>query len=284
MPKLRFTLALAGIVALAQVGASIFAQPPQATSEPTVVYPIALAANGDKSYVVDLELPGIWEVSDLGRELFALGSRQLKAPLNRPRCVATHPAGGALVGDSATREVYHVAGKGADPKPLTNGQAGIPMALAVSPDLEKLYIADAESRSVLELPIEGGAPLPLVNINARGLAFDAENGLWAVTPDEGAVHLIDLSSRKSEVVVQGRPYRYPNGLAWLGDYGLVTDGYGNCVWKFDRKGRTEPWLQGQPLVGPVGISVHNGTVWVADPKARQVFRYKPVDKSFYPLL
>jgi len=39
------------------------------------------------------------------------------------------------------------------------------------------------------------------------------------------------------------------------------------------------WLQGRPLLGPVGVSAHEGSVWVADPKAKQVFRLNQVDKS-----
>jgi sugar lactone lactonase YvrE len=283
LSKRRVAFSLVWVALLAQLGMYGLAQQPQGASNHGVVYPIAVAIDGEKSYVVDLELPGVWEISDSGRDVFALGSRQLKTPLNRPRCIAIHPAGGVLVGDSATREVYHVAEKGAAPLPLTKGKVGIPMALVVSPDLQKLYIGDAERRSVVEVSIGGGDPTAVIDVNARGLAFDGKGRLWAVTPDEGAVHLIDLNSRKSEVVVKGRPYQYPNGLAWLGDYGLVTDGYNNCIWQFDREGRTDPWLKGQPLARPVGIAIHDGSVWVADPKAKQVFRFEQVDKSFRSL-
>lgn len=274
---------LVWIAVLALLGMSIHAQQPRGDSNNGAVYPLAVAIDRDKTFVVDLELPGVWEISDLGRTVFALGSRHLRSPLNRPRCIAMHPAGGVLIGDSATREVYHIAENGATPVPLTRGKVGIPMALVISPDLQKMFIGDAETRSVLEVPIGGGDPIAVIDVNARGLAFDGKGALWAVTPDDGAVHFIDLNSRKSEVVVQGRPYQYPNGLAWLGDYGLVTDGYSNVVWRFDREGRTEPWLQGKPLVGPVGISVHGGSVWIADPKAKQVFRFEQSDKSFRPL-
>ena len=97
-------------------------------------YPLAVAVDGDTLYVVDLDLPGVWAVQGEQRELFVRGTKLLRTPLNRPRCVAIHPAGGILVGDSATREVYHVASSGAEPKPLSNGGIGIAMAIAVSPD------------------------------------------------------------------------------------------------------------------------------------------------------
>jgi len=276
------TFSLVWIWVLTQTGFGILSQEPVSRINSEVAYPIAVAIDKEKIYVVDLELPGVWEVSGSARDIrdiYALGSRQLRAPLNRPRCICVHPAGGVLVGDSATREVYHVVEKGALPTPLTGGQVGIPMALVVSPDLQKLYIGDAESRSVVEVSIGGGSPVSVIDVNARALAFDGEGGLWAVTPDEGAVHLIDVKNHSSRVVVQGRPYQYPNGLAWVGDYGLVTDGYGKAIWRFDRDGRTELWLQGRPLLGPVGVSAHEGSVWVADPKAKQVFRLNQVDKS-----
>lgn len=282
-PKVYIAFLPVWIGILCQTGLKILSQEPASRGVPDVAYPVAVANDGDRVYIVDLELPGIWEVSESGRDVYALGSKQLRAPLNRPRCIGVHPAGGVLVGDSATREVYHVVEKGAAPKPLTGGKIGIPMSLVVSPDLQKLYIGDAETRSVFEVPIGGGIPVSVVDINARGLAFDAMGGLWAVTPNDGAVHLIDVENRSSRAVVQGRPYQYPNGLAWVGDYGLVTDGYGKAIWMFDRDGRTELWLQGHPLLGPVGVSAHGGAVWVADPKAKQVFRLNQVDKSVQPV-
>lgn len=274
---------LVWIWVLTYAGSGVLSQEPVSRINSEVAYPIAVAIDKEKVYVVDLELPGVWEVNGSARNVFALGSRQLKAPLNRPRCICPHPAGGVLVGDSATREVYHILEKGAVPTPLTGGLIGIPMGLVVSPDLQKLYVGDAESRSILEVPIGGGVPVLVIDINARALALDVDGGLWAVTPDEGAVHLVDVKNHSSRVVVQGRPYQYPNGLAWVGDYGLVTDGYGKAIWRFDRDGRTELWLQGRPLLGPVGVSAHEGSVWVADPKARQLFRVNQVDQSIQPV-
>lgn len=236
-------------------------------------YPLAVAAADGELYVVDLDLPGVWKVDSGERLLFVQGSKRFRTPLNRPRSVALHPGGGILIGDSATREIYHVAEEGGEPKPLTGGHLGIAMALAVSPDGETLYAADAEMRRTVRLPIDGGEIEPVADVNARGLAFDDEGTLWAVTPDDAAVYRIDTESKNAEAVITGRPYSYPNGLAWSGGHGFVSDGYGKAVWRFSPDGTNEKWVEGDPLVGPVGIAAATESLWVADPKAVQVFEF-----------
>ena len=69
---------------------------------------------------------------------------------------------------------------------------------------------------------------------------------------------------------------HPNGLAWAGDHGFVTDGYGKAIWKFTPDGKTEKWHEGDPLVGPVGIAVTKSSVFVADPKQKQVFEFEKI--------
>jgi sugar lactone lactonase YvrE len=256
--------------------------PPTESDSPQ--YPLAVAVDGDAFYVVDLDLPGVWKVDAEGRKLFVRGTRLLRKPLNRPRCIAIHPAGGILVGDSATREVYHIASAGAEPKPLTQGTVGIAMAIAVSPDAKTIYVGDAEKRSLLKLPIEGGKSELVAPVNARGLSFDVSGMLWAVTPDAEAVHKIDVATGKSEAIVKGRPYQYPNGLVWAGDQGFVTDGYSKAIWTFTADGKTEVWHQGEPLVGPVGITIDDQAIWVADPKQKQVYRFDRTTKTGEPRL
>ncbi len=245
----------------------------------TPQYPINVAIDVDTAYVVDLDLPGVWKVADGNRELFIRGTNLLRKPLNRVRCIALHPDGGILLGDSATREVYHVAEANAEAKPLANARIGIAMAIAVSPDKKTIYVGDAEKRSVLSLPIGGGDPELVVRVNARGLAFDVDGKLWAVTPDAEAIHKIDVEAKTSEAVVVGRPYQYPNGLVWAGDHGYVTDGYGKSIWKFTPDGKTELWHEGEPLVGPVGIAIDEKSIWVADPKQKQLYQFDRESKE-----
>ncbi|EMI58360.1 lipoprotein [Rhodopirellula sallentina SM41] len=212
--------------------------------------------------------------------MFVSGSRFLRKPMNRPRCVVMHPEGGVLVGDSATREIYWIRESGDQPVGLTEGHIGIPMAMAIDASNKMLYVGDAEKRATFRLPIDGGEPELVARVNARGLAFDSDGGLWAVTPDADAVVRINVETNEIENVVTGRPFQYPNGLCWAGDHGYVTDGYGKCVWKFTPDGKTEKWFNGDPLVGPVGIAVTDDSIFVADPKQKQVYQFNRSTKAY----
>ncbi|MFG0287387.1 MAG: hypothetical protein ACF8CQ_04395 [Rhodopirellula sp. JB044] len=243
------------------------------------VYPLAVAVDGEGIFCVDLKVPGVWKAGKT-RELFVRGSRFLRKPMNRPRCVVVHPEGGVLVGDSATREVYWIQKPDAQPVGLTDAHVGIPMALAIDASNKMLYVGDAEKRATFRLPIDGGEPELVARVNARGLAFDSDGALWAVTPDADAVVRIDVETNEIENVVTGRPFQYPNGLCWAGDHGYVTDGYGKCVWKFTPDGKTEKWFDGDPLVGPVGIAVTDDSIFVADPKQKQVYQFNRSTKEY----
>ncbi len=251
--------------------------------EAKLAYPLSVAVAGEDLYVVDLDLPGVWKAGDDGPQLLMRGSNLLRNPMNRPRAIAIHPAGGILVGDSATREIYAIATDG-KPKPLTDGYLGNAMALAVDPEGKMIYVGDAEKRALFRLPIEGGKPELVARVNARGLAFGADGKLWAITPDDAAVQRIDVQSKEVESIVTGRPFQYPNGLAWAGDHGYVTDGYGKCVWKFTADGKTEKWHEGEPLVGPVGIAVTDSSLFVADPKQKQLYEFNRETKEAKPKL
>lgn len=277
-------LALFSLVSLGGLCTAQEEPPKEPAAAMTPKYPLSVAIDGSTMYVVDLDLPGVWQVVDGKRELYVMGSKFLRKPMNRPRCVAIHPEGGILVGDSASREVYHIAEKDAEPKPLCQARMGIAMAIAVAPDKKSFYVGDAEKRALFRVPIEGGEPELIVRVNARGLAFDAEGTLWAVTPDDAAIHKIDVEAKTNTAVVTGRPYQYPNGLVWAGDHGYVTDGYGKAVWRFTADGKTEAWFTGEPLVGPVGLAINEQSIWVADPKKLQVFRFDREKKDPQPSL
>lgn len=248
------------------------------TEKTDPVYPLAVAVDGEEIYVVDLDLPGVWKAGE-SREIFVRGSNLLRKPMNRPRPIILHPKGGVLVGDSPTREIYWIESAGAQPKPLTDGHVGIAMALAVDAEGKNLYVGDAEKRATFRLPIEGGMPELVARVNARGLAFDSEGKLWAVTPDDAAIQRIDVESKELEEIVTGRPFQFPNGLCWAGDHGYVTDTYGNCIWKFTADGKTEKWYEGEPLARPVGIAVTDQSIFVADPKQKQVYEFNRETKE-----
>ena len=178
--------------------------------------------------------------------------------------------------------MYWIDSAGAEPKPLTGGRIGIPMALAIDPSGKNLYVGDAEKRSTFRLPIEGGEPELVARVNSRGLAFDAEGRLLAVTPDKEAVIRINVDSKEVETLVDNRPFEFPNGLCWAGDHGYVTDTYGNCIWKVTADGETEKWFEGEPLERPVGIAISEGSLFVADPKVKQVFEFDLTSKEVTP--
>lgn len=219
-----------GIVAIASL-LSFTATAQEADAEPDSkpkaeknepVYPLAVAAaSDDELFVVDLDLPGVWKVGEK-RELFVRGSNLLRKPLNRPRCVIVHPEGGVLVGCTPTREIYWIKSAGGEPQPLMDGYLGVPMALVLSPDGKTIYVGDAERRATFRLPLKGGKPELVARVNARGLAFDGEGDLWAVTPDDNAIVKINVETKEVEDVVTGRPFQYPNGLCWAGDHGYVA--------------------------------------------------------------
>ncbi|MCC9603796.1 hypothetical protein LOC67_24865 [Stieleria sp. JC731] len=249
-----------------------------------VTYPRAVTVDGDKKYIVDLDLPGIWVQTDESSKVFTPGTKLLRKAMNRPWCVAVHPAGGLLIGDSATREIYHAKESGTKLIALNGGYLGIPMALAVDSEGNQVYVGDAERRAVFRLPIGGGKPELVARVNARGLSFDSEGNLWAITPDADAVVKIDVSKNSAETVVGDRPYQFPNGLVWAGEEGFVTDGYGKAIWRFTADGKTEKWFEGEPLQSPVGISVDENYLYVADPRSKQVYRFDRKDKSVEPIL
>ncbi|TWU48374.1 SMP-30/gluconolactonase/LRE family protein [Rubripirellula reticaptiva] len=273
-----FTLALAlfptavcsaqDVVASAEADAK--SEPAADVAEPA--YPLAVAIDGTTLYAVDLDLPGVWKIGEK-TELFARGTNLLRKPMNRPRCVAIDPRGGIFVGDSATREVYRIESADAEPVPLTAGYIGIPMAICLDADGKTMYVGDAEKRATFKMPIEGGKPELVARVNARGLAFDEDGNLWAVTPDADAVVKIDVKTGDVTNVITDRPYQYPNGLTWSGGEGFVTDGYGKAIWKFTADGKTEKWHEGEPLVGPVGITATEDSIYVADPKQKQIYQF-----------
>lgn len=233
-------------------------------------YPLALTARGKDVFIADLELPGIFKFDGKHLSAFHIGSSRIRGELNRPRCVALHPEGGLLVGDSATNEIYHVKSEGLAPKAITNGLAGTPMCLALDSTGETIFFGDAESRSILKVPTVGGTPELLSEFNARGLCFDDQHRLWALGTDK--VCTISLSTGRLLPVLESAPFEYPNCIFFWKGAVLVTDGYKNAIWKVDDTGACSIWFEGAPIRLPVGIigSDEYG-VLLADPKSRSVF-------------
>lgn len=268
-------------------------------------YPIAVAVSGDDVYSVDLDGSGVWKSSVGGdRSWFYAGSRFLRQEMNRPRPIVAHPDGGVIVGDSASREIYHIAADGSSARPLNDGFLGIPMALAVSPDKTQLYIGDAERRATFRIPINGvekdedgkfAVPELVARVNARGLDFADDATLYAATPDADAVVRIDVTTGETTPegggteatvtpVVTDRPFQYVGGMVWTGDHGYVSDVYAKTIWKFDADGNVEPFFEGDPLKGPVLMDHDDEHLYVAEPKNKTVYRIHRETKAIEPAL
>ena len=52
----------------------------------------------------------------------------------------------------------------------------------------------------------------------------------------------------------------------------VADGYKKTIWKVPADGKPQAWVQGKPLVNPVGLAWQGKQLLVVDPRAKAVFQ------------
>ena len=239
-------------------------------------YPIMVAVADKTVYTVDLELPGVWKSNGDQTERFFTGSPLLRKPLNRPRAIAIHPQQGLLVGDSATREIYHLPAADGDAKPLNDGFLGNVMCLCVSRDGKTIYVGDTERRATFRLPIEGGQPKLVARVNARALSWLDDNTLVASTPDDPALVTINVDDGSVEPLVPGRPFQYVGFSVVGGRDVYVSDVYSKCIWKTTigedgQASAPEQWFSDESLRQPVGMTIDDQSVYVADPKSKRVY-------------
>ncbi|MGC1273636.1 MAG: NHL repeat-containing protein, partial [Planctomycetaceae bacterium] len=250
-PSLRLAAVILAFVS------TVVAQETQETQSSAMQYPLAVAADTDGVvYVADRDLPGVWKVTDGKPEVFFQASKQFRTPLNAPRCVAIDAENRVLVGDSATREVYRFSADG-KPEPLTRGYIGIPSAIAVAGD-GTIFVSDLEAHRIWSLPKdglkEGEEPKEVAVIaGVRGLAFDHDGKLLAVTTLEDQIRRIG-DDGQIETVVKGRPFKMPHHLVVGGDGSLfVADNYAVTIWKVPPGSEPAAFVEGEPLVKPVGL-------------------------------
>lgn len=253
----------------------------QAPSRP--LYPLSVAVAGKSMFIVDLDLPGVWQLDQEAElKLFVRGSKWIRKPLNRPRCVAVLSNGDLLVGDTPTREIYRITA-GGDPKPLTAGGIGIPMSIAVDAS-DNVLVADLETRTIVRFPLSGGKVETFAEVNTRGLSLDSKGQLWAVTQDQDQLVRIDNSGKPTPVVAN-RPFQFPHNVVVSpsGD-AYVTDGYAKAIWRIPADGKPEQWIAGAPLINPVGLAIDGDHLLVADPHAKNVFKIALDSKQVTPLI
>lgn len=237
-------------------------------------YPLSVAVDrAGAIYVADRKLPGVWRVDGDRLGVVFRGSKKFRTPLAAVRCVALDRKGRLLAGDSATRDVYRFDAKGT-PHPLTSqgkplGQIGIPMAIAVEVD-GNLLVSDFETHRIVRISPDGGDVRPFASVNApRGLCYDSRNRLWAISGRK----LVRFSPKgESETVVDDGVFLFPHAVAVRDDgTAYVSDGYAKTIWRIAPGQKPDKWVSGSPLDNPVGLELHQGKLFVVDPRAKAIF-------------
>ncbi len=236
-------------------------------------YPLALAVGKDGAvYVADRDLPGVWKYSDGKLTPYFTGSKKFRTPLNAVRCLAVDADGKLLAGDSSTREIYRFNDQG-EPQPLTGGNLGIPMAIAVAAD-GAIFASDLEIQRIIKLPAAGGEPTIFAELAAvRGLGFDGTGDLWAVHHGKQPVIKFSADGKQRTVVIDAPAFEFSHHLAFDGaGTPYVIDGYAKTLWKIS-EGKATPVAKGEPWKNPVGLAWSAATgLIVADPHQKAVYK------------
>ena len=245
-------------------------------------YPLSAAVTKDGTvFLADRNLPGIWRLKDGKLEVFFQASKKYRTPLNAVRCVALDADGKLLAGDSATRDVYRFDEAG-HPTPLTGGGIGIPMDIAVAED-GSLRVSDLELHRIWKVPAKGGKPEKWADIRApRGIATAADGSLWVLSRGDNQVVRITADG-KQQPILKGQPLPFPQDIVF-DDQGVayISDNYSRAVWKLEAGKPPTKWIDGDPLVNPVGLARKGPNLLVVDPRVPAVFEVT-VDKKISKL-
>jgi sugar lactone lactonase YvrE len=253
----------------------VFAMRHSVAADDQMVYPLAVAVAKDQTvYIADLRLPGVWKFADGELSVYFQGSKKFRTPLNAVRCLAIDKEGKLLAGDSATREIYRFDDE-AKPAPLTNGNIGIPMSLAVKSD-GSIYAGDLEIQRIVKIPAAGGEPAIVAEVTAaRGLCFDDQDRLWISSHGPNAILRLDKDDQPPQVILSGRPFQFAHHLAVHHGTVYVADGYARTIWSFDSSAegaKPAALYEGEPLKSPVGLALFGENLLVADPHVKTIFR------------
>jgi outer membrane protein assembly factor BamB len=265
-----------GIAVVATSRNSVFA-------DDGMAYPLAVVTGKDNVvYVADRNLPGIWKFANNTWSIYFQGSKKYRTPLNAVRCLAIDQDGKLLAGDSATREIYRFDDAG-QPQPLTKGNVGIPMAIAVAKD-GTIFASDIEIQRIVKIPGLGGDPEPIAEIAAaRGLTMDSDGRLIVVCHGKNAVLRLSTDGKEQEVLVEGRPFQFSHHVV-AGPSGelFIADGYAKTIWKVEPKTAPVALVAGEPLKNPVGLAWMGDDLLIADPHAKAILR-RTADGMIEPL-
>ena len=233
-----------------------------------LLYPVAISSSDTTVYVADRRLPGILAITDGEVSVLYRGSKKVGTPLNAVRCITATEDGSVLVGDSATRAVYTLDGRGSL-SVLTKGLIGIPSGIAVLEDGTTI-VTDLESGRVWKISSDGAAERLADVPGATGVTIQAGK---IVVLSRGTNPIVNVSLEgKVSPVVTGRPFGLPLGIATLDDQTLlVADGFQKTIWSVKPDGTFEKLASGEPFVHPVGITTTGGKTLVVDSRVKSVF-------------
>ncbi len=236
-----------------------------------LLYPLSVAAEGDDAVVVaDRMLPGLLKIAGGKAEVFFQGKKTFRTPLNAVRAVAVAADGTVYAADSATRDVFKFVD--GQPVALTQGKIGIPVDIAFDPSGD-LFVSDLETQRVWRVPAAGGDPKEVAQLAApRGLCVDGSGRLWVVAAS-GESPLVRIGADGAvEPVVKERLFEFPHDVVVAGDgTAYVSDNYARAIWKVAADGTATKWISGDPLKGPVGLSLRGGKILIADPQAKAIW-------------
>lgn len=247
-------------------------EPASAVSKRLEIYPLDVVVNAQGiAFVVDRNLPGVWKWENGELTKLFEGSPKFRTPLNAARCLALDTEGGLLVGDTSTRDIYRISAEG-KAEPITGGQIGIPMDLAVAKD-GTIYVADLELRKLLKIPAGSSKVEVVADVNPRGVTIDNAGTVWVISQDPNQQLLTIDSEGKVQPVVSERTFDFPHQVVVAEDgTAYVSDGYKKGIWKITPGGKPELFFSGEPLDNPVGIFLWDEELLVVDPRQKTVYK------------
>jgi hypothetical protein len=260
---------LVGCAALLAAGAT--------AAEPQ--YLLGIAVDKDQNiFLADRDLPGVWRLADGKLSLLVQGSKKFRTPLNAVRCLAIDADGQVLAGDSATRDIYRIDAQG-QAQPLTKGEIGIPVSIAVNKAGE-ILVGDLETHRIWKVPAAGGKPELYLQIAApRALWVDAEDRVWIISHGKDQLLRRDADA-PPEVIAAGRPFEFPSAVVVdPAGTAFVCDTYAKAIWKIAAGQPPQKWFTGEPLVSPVGLAWRGENLLVSDPRAKAVIQLDPAGKA-----
>jgi hypothetical protein len=146
------------------------------------------------------------------------------------------------------------------------------MAIAFTSNGE-ILVCDLEIHQIVKVPEDGGEPKRVADVaRPSGIVVDGQDRVWVVDSSGKNQVIRILADGGTEPAVEGKPFQFPHNIALdKQQNAYICDNYAGAVWKVAPGGKPEKWLEGKPLVKPVGIAFTGEKILIADPHAKQIF-------------